>query len=348
MSTDPCSLLVVDDEPHILATLEATLNSEFKVYTANCADAAMKVFAEHKNEIDMVLTDQKMPRVSGVQLLEWVRVNSPQTVRLMMTGFADLEETVDAINKGQVFRFILKPWRHEVLLDMLRTGAWTFHLKRSHEQLLVDLQKLNEELEKRVADRTAELQEANLELEQKTKMLERLALTDPLTNLPNRRYMDRLSERELRRRDRYPGPLAIGMIDVDNFKSINERYLLPGGDKVLFELARVLNGSLREVDMLGRIGGEEFLVIAPQTSMEGAVILGERIRSCVEKASFVYKDEEIPVRVSIGFAVADEGTAVDYETMKHEAASALAEAKRTGRNRCVFRHVGKLTFEHAG
>lgn len=341
MSTDPCSLLVVDDEPHILATLVATLDTEFKVYTANCAEAAMKIFEEQKNEIDMVLTDQKMPRVSGVQLLEWVRQHSPRTVRLMMTGFADLEETVDAINKGQVFRFILKPWRHDVMLDMLRSGARMFHLERSHEQLLVDL-------EKRVADRTAELQEANLELEQKTKMLERLALTDPLTNLPNRRYMDRLAERELRRRDRYPGPLAIGMVDVDHFKSINERYLLPGGDKVLFELGRVLNSSLREVDMLGRIGGEEFLVIAPQTSMEGAVILGERIRSSIEKAAFVYKEEEIPVRVSIGFAVADEGTAVDYETMKHEAASALAEAKRTGRNRCVYRHVGKLTFEHAG
>ncbi len=345
MSKYRCSLLVVDDEPHILATLVAMLDSEFTVFTADGAEAARKVFADHV--IDMVLTDQKMPRVSGVQLLEWVKQHSPRTVRLMMTGFADLEETVDAINKGQVFRFILKPWRHEVLLDMLRTGARTFHLERSHEQLLEDLRRMNEELEQRVAERTAELQETNLELEQKTKMLERLALTDPLTNLPNRRYMDRLAERELRRRDRYPGPLTIGMIDVDHFKNINERYLLPGGDKVLFELARVLNSSLREVDMLGRIGGEEFLVIAPQTSMEGAMTLGERIRSTVEKADFAYKDEAIAVRVSIGFAVLDDGVMVDYETMKHEAASALAEAKRTGRNRCVYRHVGKHTFEHA-
>jgi diguanylate cyclase (GGDEF)-like protein len=341
-----CSLLVVDDEPHILATLQATLDGEFTVYTADCAAAAQSVFASH--EIDIVLTDQKMPRVSGVQLLEWVRLHSPRTVRLMMTGFADLEETVDAINKGQVFRFILKPWRHDVLLDMLNSGARSFQLERSNEQLLEDLKRVNELLEKRVAERTAELQEVNAELEQKTKMLERLALTDPLTNLPNRRYMDRLAERELRRRERYPGALSVGMIDVDHFKSINERYLLPGGDKVLYELARVLNASLREVDMLGRIGGEEFLVIAPQTSMEGAMILGERIRSTVEQAAFSYKDESIPVRVSIGFAVVEEGVAVDYETLKHEAASALAEAKKTGRNRCVFRSVGKLTFEHAG
>src|SRR5208283_3633999 len=97
------------------------------------------------------------------------------------------------------------------------------------------------------------------------------------TNLPNRRAMDRLAERELRRRDRYPGPIAIGVIDVDHFKSINDRYLLPGGDKVLIDLARTLNTSVRNVDFLGRIGGEEFMVIAPETGMEGVVVLAERI-----------------------------------------------------------------------
>src|SRR5947208_1277174 len=118
---------------------------------------------------------------------------------------------------------------------------------------------VNADLELRVEERTRALQEAYQELEQKNKMLEKLALTDPLTNLPNRRAMDRLAERELRRRDRYPGPLSILLIDVDHFKSINERYLLPGGDKVLTDLARTLTGSIRGgVDSLGRIGGEEF------------------------------------------------------------------------------------------
>src|SRR5262245_66263096 len=107
-------------------------------------------------------------------------------------------------------------------------------------------------------------------------MLEKLALTDPLTSLPNRRAMDRLAERELRRRDRYPSALALGLIDVDHFKDINARYLLPGGDKVLVDLAKVLQGSLRTIDSLGRIGGEEFLMIAPETGMEGGMTLGDR------------------------------------------------------------------------
>jgi diguanylate cyclase len=348
-----CSLLVVDDEPSILDTLKILLTPEFDVLTADCADAAQQHFAGR--EIDIILTDQKMPRVSGVQLLEWVKEKSPRTIRLMMTGFAELEETISAINKGQVFRFMLKPWQVENLLDILRAASKTFVLERSHEQLLDELRQLNDklheinaELENRVAERTKALEEAYHELEHKNKMLEKLALTDPLTNLPNRRAMDRLAERELRRRDRYPGAIAIGVIDVDHFKAINDRYLLPGGDKVLIDLARCLNTSVRTVDFLGRIGGEEFMVIAPETGMEGVVVLGERIRTAVEGATFMYKEDEIQVHVSIGFAIADAGVPADYETIKHLAAGALSEAKKTGRNKCVYRVVPKLPFERAG
>ncbi len=353
MNRNKCTLLVVDDEPSILDTLKLLLTPEFDVLTVDCAEAAQKEF--HAHEIDIILSDQKMPRVSGVQLLEWVRQNSPRTIRLMMTGFADLDEMIDAINKGQVFRFMLKPWHSETLLDILRTSARTFFLEQSNTRLLYELRDLNDklrevnvELESRVADRTKALEEAYHELEQKNKMLEKLALTDPLTSLPNRRAMDRLAERELRRRKRYPCALSIAMIDVDHFKSINDRYLLPGGDKVLIDLAKCLAGSVRTVDFIGRIGGEEFLVIAPETSMEGAVVLGERIRSTVESTEFVFKDDTIAVRVSIGFAIAEEGTEADYETIKHLAAAALSEAKKTGRNKCVFKTVPKLPFEQAG
>lgn len=346
MSTYKCSLLVVDDEPYILTTLAALLSNEFEVLTADSAEAAQGLFAQR--EIDLVLTDQKMPRMTGVQLLEWVRRNYPKTVRLLMTGFAELEEAVDAINRGQVYRYIFKPWRAEELLDTLRNASRSFQLERSHEQLLQELRQLNLQLEERVAQRTRELEEANHELEQKNKMLEKLALTDPLTGLPNRRAMDRLAERELRRRDRYPSPLALGLIDVDHFKEINARYLLPGGDKVLVDLAKTLQGALRTVDFLGRIGGEEFLLIAPETNLEGAVVLGERVRSMVEKTVFSYKEHIIPVRVSIGFAVADEGVTTDFEGMRTVAAAALSEAKLTGRNRCVLHSLSRTPFEQAG
>ena len=117
---------------------------------------------------------------------------------------------------------------------------------------------------------------------------------------------------------------------------------------MLIDLAKALQGSLRTVDLLGRIGGEEFLVIAPETNMEGAVVIGERIRSTVENTQFSYKDQIIPVRVSLGFAVAESPETADYEGMKHIAAAALAEAKATGRNRCIFYSVAVRPFEQAG
>jgi diguanylate cyclase (GGDEF)-like protein len=341
-----CSLLVVDDEPYILATLAALLNTEFEVVTADSAEAGMQILQQR--DIDIVLSDQRMPRMSGVQLLEWAREHAPKTVRLLMTGFAELEEAVEAINRSGVFRYLFKPWRTEDLLETLRSAARTFLLERSHEQLLQELQQAKLDLERRVQERTVELEEANHELEQKNKMLEKLALTDPLTGLPNRRAMDRLSERELRRRDRYPSPLSLGLIDVDHFKQINTVHLLPGGDKVLVELARCLGASLRGVDFLGRIGGEEFLVIAPETDEEGANVLGERIRANVEKHVFTYKEDNIHVTVSVGMSVAEEGARADYEQMKHVAAAALAEAKRTGRNRCVVHTTASSPFEAAG
>jgi diguanylate cyclase len=341
-----CSLLVVDDEPYILATLSSLLSADFEVLIADSAEAAQAIVAQR--EIDLILTDQRMPRLSGVQLLEWVRQHHPRTVRLLMTGFAELEEAVEAINRAQVFRYLFKPWRTEELQETLQSAARSFLLERANEQLLHELRALNLELEKRVQQRTRELEEANLELEQKNKMLEKLALTDPLTGLPNRRAMDRLAERELRRRDRYPSPLAVGLVDVDRFKDINSRYLLPGGDKVLVDLAGCLKGSLRTVDLLGRIGGEEFLVIAPETNMEGAAALGERIRSTVEATTFHYKEHVIPVTVSLGFAVAEAGVPADYEQMKHMAAAALAEAKVKGRNRTILHSLTPRPFEQAG
>src|SRR5438132_1419898 len=139
-----CSLLVVDDEPYILTALATFLHSEFEVITADSVEAAQRVFGER--DIDLILTDQKMPRLSGVQLLEWVKQHSPRTVRLMMTGFAELEEAVDAINKGQVFRYLFKPWKPDELLEVLRGAAHSFVLERDNNRLVNELCLLNDRL----------------------------------------------------------------------------------------------------------------------------------------------------------------------------------------------------------
>jgi diguanylate cyclase (GGDEF)-like protein len=323
-----------------LATLTALLEQEFEVYTAGSAEAALQIL--DRQAIDLVLTDQKMPHMSGVELLQEVRNRRPKAIRLLMTGFGELEDAVAAINRGQVYRYLFKPWRADELLAILRDACRTFLLEQHNEQLLEELRMLNMELEQRVQDRTGRLEEANRELQLKNQMLERLALTDPLTGLPNRRAFDRLAEAEIRRRSRYPSTMAMGLIDLDHFKDINRIYLHPGGDQVLTDLSKILLASIRTVDTVGRVGGEEFMVLAPETNHEGAAILAERIRAAVELGTFIYKNVMIPVTASVGFAVVQTGVPTDYDQLKHSAAAALGEAKASGRNCCVVHSVSPV------
>ncbi|MGH7169421.1 MAG: GGDEF domain-containing response regulator [Gemmataceae bacterium] len=330
MKTQKCSLLIVDDEPYILPTLTALLASDYNVYTADGPEAAQALFA--RQAIDVILTDQKMPRQTGIQLLEWVRENHPRTVRLLMTGYAELEDAINAINRGQVYHYLLKPWRTEELLQILRNAAEKRQLEHSRDQLLGQLQELNGELENRVSERTRALQDANQLLEQQARELKRLALTDPLTGLFNRRAMEEQARFELKRHSRYPSPLTIGLIDIDCFKEINTRYLLPGGDEALKGLARLLTTSLREVDSVGRIGGDEFLIVAPETNEEGAKRLAERIRATVADTPIPYGEHRIHLSVSVSFAVAEVEVSADFETMYRLAAVAIKDAKDKGRN----------------
>jgi diguanylate cyclase len=338
------SLLVVDDQAPLLKMLALqllTLAPEFDVLQADSVESAQTMFGQYR--IDMILADLRFGEENvGVQLLEWVKENHPRTIRLLMTGYDDdVKEAVEAINRGKIYHYLRKDvsrrgWIEEWVV-MLRKAAEKFWLERRQEHLLDELRQLNLELEHRVLLRTNALEAANQELRHKNKLLTGLALTDPLTSLPNRRAIVQLAEQELRRRNRYPSPLGVGIIDIDHFKEINTRLLHDGGDKVLSEMARCLQTSLRTVDLVGRIGGEEFLVIAPETDQDGVARLGERIRGVVEQHSFAYKEKAVKVTVSLGFVVVDSAVPADFQALKIAAESALREAKEKGRNRLELR-----------
>ena len=345
MSATKCSVLIVDDEPYILPTLAALIGRDFEVLTASSADAAQAIL--ERRSVDIILTDQRMPRRTGIQLLEWVRQNRPQIVRLLMTGFAELDDAIDAINLGHVYHYLMKPCRTEELLQVLRNAAEKLRLESEREQLIEELRTAKEDLEERVRERTRELEEANHLLQQHSHKLEMLALTDPLTGLLNRRAIDDVARKEIQRHTRYPSTLAIGLLDVDHFKNINTRYLIPGGDEVLIGLSKVLANSVRTVDAVSRIGGEEFLVVAPETTLEGAQSLAERIRATVANTSIYYNNEPIHITISAGFAVAEVGTSTDYEQMNFVAALALTQAKNAGRNCCVVQTVPR-SLEQSG
>ncbi len=356
MSVPQCTLLVVDDEHYILTTLSHLLAADFVVFTADSADAAQEAFA--RQPIDIILSDQKMPRTTGVQLLEWVREHHPSTVRLLMTGYVELEDAIAAINRGHVYHYLLKPWRAEELRQVLRHAAEKVALERNRDELLEQMRQLNRDLERRVAERTRELQESNHLLEQRSRELERLALTDPLTGLFNRRALEELARFELKRHARYPSPADARLHRRGSLQTSEHALSLTGGDEVLRGLARILTGTLREVDSVGRvgapspalaeafgtalgeadsvgrIGGEEFLVIVRETNYEGADQTGGAHPLDRGTDADPYMDHSISITVSIGFAVAEVGVPVDFLEMLKVAASGVQHAKDAGRNRC--------------
>jgi diguanylate cyclase (GGDEF)-like protein len=171
----------------------------------------------------------------------------------------------------------------------------------------------------------------------KNQILEKMALTDPLTGLPNRRAIELIARKELLRRTRAPAGIAFGLVDADRFKQINSRYLLCGGDHVLVWLGQTLSAAMRGTDALGRVGGEEFMVVAPGADAAGAEVLAERLRAAVADGETLYQSKPIRLTVSVGFAVAAADVTAGYEQLREVAASALAEAKATGRDRCVIR-----------
>jgi diguanylate cyclase (GGDEF)-like protein len=161
-----------------------------------------------------------------------------------------------------------------------------------------------------------------------------LISTDELTRLRNRRYVMRRLEEECERADRLGEPLSILLIDLDHFKQVNDTFGHPFGDQVLRRVANRMKSGLRRYDVLGRIGGEEFLIISPGATLEEAMALAERVRAQIETVNVIDGDKECSVTVSIGVTSFStmEGTP---ELLMRKADAALYRAKDQGRNRVV-------------
>jgi len=178
-----------------------------------------------------------------------------------------------------------------------------------------------------------QLREQNEELQRANEVLEQLSITDGLTKLHNHRYFHDSLTREIKRVSRSGDPLAILLADIDDFKGLNDRYGHAEGDAVLMRIARVLNESVRESDILARYGGEEFVVLATGTDQDGALFLAEKVRTAVAETLFVLHGSDEPQHVTISIGVAE--FAGDRKRFFHAADRALYRAKAAGKN-CVM------------
>ena len=187
-----------------------------------------------------------------------------------------------------------------------------------------------------VALRTEELEQITAELQQSNHDLDRLSRTDQLTQLSNRFDLMAQLEIEVSRSNRAQAPFAIIMLDIDNFKLVNDRYGHNAGDEVLKSVASMLAGLLRVQDVLGRWGGEEFLFLLPGNSAQEAYQVAERIRHEIESMRIPVEGIELAVTVSQGIAVFQPDFDCDVSINMKQADDALYMAKQQGRNRVVI------------
>lgn len=166
----------------------------------------------------------------------------------------------------------------------------------------------------------------------------RLAATDPLTGAFNRREFTAIADREALRSSRYHHPLSIVMFDLDHFKRLNDTYGHAAGDKALQRFTTLCCNALRNVDIFGRWGGEEFVALLPETDVEGAAIISERLRKIIADNVLAYNEHKINFTVSIGIAQYKDGE-VSVDAPLSRADSAVYDAKKAGRNRIsVYRN----------
>jgi diguanylate cyclase (GGDEF)-like protein len=331
-------ILCVDDEPGVLNVLRqqlAPFEERCEIDLAASGAEAIELLDELDNDgesVAMVVADQIMPGIKGVDLLEEVHRRHPETIKILLTGEAGLEAVVRAINHAGLDRYIGKPWDEQDLRLTVETLLAKYRLTLENGRLIADLgaknvelRGLNRELEARVSQRTAELAEANRRLAQ-------LAVTDGLTGKYNHRYFHERLALEVERSGRTNLPLSLLMTDVDHFKQYNDRFGHPAGDRVLKRVAEILSMGRRVNDVVARYGGEEFAVLLIDTPREAAMVLAEQLRQLIESERFVNDDEGARVTISIGVAACPDDT-TDPGELLLVADTALYKAKRNGRNR---------------
>lgn len=300
------TVVILDDDPGTALFLRSSIRSlvsDWEVVVAQTPEDAIHIL--ERNPISCLVTDLYMPLQNGIETARQVREldeRSGSFRYVLMLTCAQKEVKLESLEYAN--EFLSKPAEPKELVALLRNGL-------------------------KISRRSAELLH-------RVDELGRMARTDPLTNLFNRRHCLDVLDRELERWFRTGDSFSILMLDIDHFKSVNDRFGHDAGDRILVEIANRIQQSIRPFDTLARWGGEEFLAILPHTRQVDAEAVAERLRLRV-KPPVDLADGSIGVTMSIGVAAVDSGV----QTREHLvdcADRALYRAKREGRDRIVGAH----------
>jgi diguanylate cyclase (GGDEF)-like protein len=288
-------ILCVDDENSILQALERLLKGSFQMLTAISPHAGLALLRQHA-DCAVVISDYRMPQMNGVEFLRQVRALYPQTSRAILSGQMDLQAVSDALNASDIHKFFLKPWENEYLLVQI-----------------VEAVQMHQTLKERAH-------------------FEYLSNTDPVTQLTNHRFFQ-AELRRLMEQARGSGEnVTLILFDVDHFKTFNDRFGHPEGDRLLFSIANQLKKLVGDLGQVSRYGGEEFTVIYPKMAQTDAFATVEKIRAHFESTPFIgLSSGPTYVTLSGGLACFPTHGSTANEIIEC-ADRAMYQAKRQGRN----------------
>jgi two-component system, cell cycle response regulator len=336
-------VLIVDDEQNNIKVLRQLLAQQVTIISANNGQEALELINSRveQEEIQLIISDQRMPCMTGIELFEQLQEKLPDTIRIILTGYTDTHVIIDAINKAKLYQFMTKPFDPAELSLTVQRGLEAFKMRR-------DLIAYTEQLEQKVIERTQQLEQKNQALLQALENLEKVSLTDQLTGAHNRRFIHKFIAQELAQlqREHYQhhngahSDFGFIMIDMDHFKQINDNYGHDAGDQVLIQLVQILTDTCRESDWVIRWGGEEFLVVGRFIKREELHNLAERIRVNVTAHPFdLGGGVTIQKTCSLGVAAfpftVQQFDALTWEQTINLADLALYSAKKNGRNAWV-------------
>ncbi|MCK5218239.1 diguanylate cyclase [bacterium] len=305
-------ILIVDDDDNMRENLQDILSEEgYKITGAESVETARRQLREEF--YNLVLLDIRFPDGSGLELLKVNKSRNADLMIIVCTGFASVESAVDAMNRG-AFAYLQKP------LNMAEV--------------------------KITIKKALKMQSVAWENKNLLKKLKELSLKDPLTNLYNYRYLRERLAWEFKRAQRYILPLSVLMVDIDYFKSINDVYGHQYGDVILKELSGYLLSYARANDIVVRYGGEEFLVLLPDTGKSGALQFGKRLLESVQEHVFDLKGKRIKLKISMGIAGFPEDGFDTESGLLDASDQALRNAKETGGNRLsLFQGISQEDME---
>jgi len=307
-------ILIVDDHEDNIEVLKVRLES-WGYHTDSCFNGTDALSYVEKTPPDLILLDVMMPEISGIEVARRIKANKalPFIPIIMQTALDSTEDKVEGLEAG-ADDYITKPIDFAELKARLRS--------------MLRIKRLQEALE----EREKELLEVN-------DRLRFMSQTDALTGLDNRRHLNERIDEMFQHAQRLNEPFSLVMCDLDKFKSVNDTYGHQAGDEVLKQLAVILKDEAREIDRVGRYGGEEFMLLLPGTVLDAAVTFSERVRKRIEAHTFTFAGGTLQRTASFGVSGWPHPTVGDSDALVRTADDALYVAKETGRNR-VIRYDG--------